>query len=354
MKFRNLAVLTLSFAPGAFPQDAAPADSSIQAYHSFLEGVLAIQDHQWQEAVKDLTQVTQLDPKQGAPWARLGEAYYGMARSARAAESDRALRNALDAYAKAVELTPEDAGYHNGYALALAASGRMDEMQPEIEKAAKLDAAKAPQYYYTFGGMLLSSGRPDAAANELAKAAAAAPTVPEVQFQYASALCSQARVTDDGKAVLPSAAVEAFRAYLQFAPDGLFTPVVRGALAFDGSAIEMTLGEPLAPKVGAPKALTIGGRVQQAKLITKPQPAYPTLARRLRVAGTVSLEALISEGGSIAGLSVVSGNPFLIGAALNTVKQWTYQPTLLKGQPVQVRTRIDVTFSPASSSRASQ
>ena len=31
-------------------------------------------------------------------------------------------------------------------------------------------------------------------------------------------------------------------------------------------------------------------------------------------------------------------------AALDAVRQWRYQPTLLNGQPVEIVTNIDVTF----------
>jgi protein TonB len=37
-------------------------------------------------------------------------------------------------------------------------------------------------------------------------------------------------------------------------------------------------------------------------------------------------------------------NPGLAQAALDAVRQWRYQPTLLNGQPVEVVTNIDVTF----------
>ena len=44
-------------------------------------------------------------------------------------------------------------------------------------------------------------------------------------------------------------------------------------------------------------------------------------------------------------LQVVSGHPLLVQAALDAVRQWRYQPTLLNGEPVEVDTEIDVIFS---------
>ena len=41
----------------------------------------------------------------------------------------------------------------------------------------------------------------------------------------------------------------------------------------------------------------------------------------------------------------ISGHPLLVPAALEAVKQWVYQPTLLNGEPVEVVTEIDVNFT---------
>lgn len=105
---------------------------------------------------------------------------------------------------------------------------------------------------------------------------------------------------------------------------------------------------PPPPKKEPPKAtgpLIVGGRVQAAKLIRNPQPVYPQIARQARISGTVELAAIIGEDGHIQELHVVSGHPLLRQAALDAVKQWVYQPTLLNEQPVKVSTTIDVIFT---------
>src|SRR3984893_5534113 len=38
--------------------------------------------------------------------------------------------------------------------------------------------------------------------------------------------------------------------------------------------------------------------------------------------------------------------PFLQQSALDAVRQWRYQPTLLNGEPVEVDTTVDLIFSP--------
>lgn len=85
--------------------------------------------------------------------------------------------------------------------------------------------------------------------------------------------------------------------------------------------------------------------VQEAKLIRKVVPAYPPLARQARISGVVHLIGIIAKNGTIRNLQVLSGHPLLVGAALNAVRQWVYQPTLLSGEPVEVICPIDVNFT---------
>ena len=93
------------------------------------------------------------------------------------------------------------------------------------------------------------------------------------------------------------------------------------------------------------RAYAVGGAVQDAKLVNRVQPIYPPLARQTRISGTVKLHAIIGKSGAVEQLQVVSGHPLLVQAALDAVRQWRYQPTLLNGEPVEVDTEIDVIFS---------
>jgi protein TonB len=94
-----------------------------------------------------------------------------------------------------------------------------------------------------------------------------------------------------------------------------------------------------------PQRIRVGGNVQQAKLVRQPRPIYPPLAKQARISGVVRLSAVISKNGTIQELQVISGHPLLVPAALEAVKQWVYQPTLLNGEPVEVVTQIDVNFT---------
>jgi periplasmic protein TonB len=101
-----------------------------------------------------------------------------------------------------------------------------------------------------------------------------------------------------------------------------------------------------APPPPRPKGpVRVGGNVQAARIVNRVQPVYPPLARQTRISGTVRLHAIISKDGTIQQLEVMSGHPLLQQAALDAVRQWRYQPTLLNGEPVEVDTTIDVIFS---------
>jgi len=102
---------------------------------------------------------------------------------------------------------------------------------------------------------------------------------------------------------------------------------------------------PLPPPVVKSDPVRISGGVQAAKLIYQVKPAYPPLARQARIQGVVILEALIGKDGSISTLRVISGHTLLTQAALDAVKQWKYQPTLLSGEPTEVVTTVTVTFT---------
>lgn len=124
-------------------------------------------------------------------------------------------------------------------------------------------------------------------------------------------------------------------------PGGQAGGVLGGIIGGVGSNL------PPPPKEG-PKRIRVGGQVQTAKLVNKVQPIYPALAKQARIQGTVRLQAVIAKDGSVVELQVLSGHPLLVQAALDAVRQWRYQPTLLNGEPVEVVTTIDVVFTLSS------
>jgi protein TonB len=131
-------------------------------------------------------------------------------------------------------------------------------------------------------------------------------------------------------------------------PGGVAGGTPGGVLGGIIGSVPSALPPPPPPPVKVvvtPKRITIGGNVQQAKLVRQPKPVYPPLAKQARISGVVHLAAVISKDGTIQDLKVISGHPLLIPSALEAVKQWVYQPTLLNGEPVEVSTQIDVNFT---------
>jgi protein TonB len=102
---------------------------------------------------------------------------------------------------------------------------------------------------------------------------------------------------------------------------------------------------PVPPAADGTKRINIGGNTQQAKLVMQPRPAYPPLAKQARISGVVHLAAVIGKEGNVIDLRVISGHPLLIPSAIQAVKNWVYQPTLLNGEPVEVSTQIDVNYT---------
>jgi protein TonB len=102
---------------------------------------------------------------------------------------------------------------------------------------------------------------------------------------------------------------------------------------------------PSPPPPAATRPIQVSGGVSQGFLIQQVRPAYPAPAIAARVQGPVVLNALISRGGTIENLRLVSGHPMLVQAALEAVRQWRYRPYLLNGEPVEVETQITVNFT---------
>jgi protein TonB len=93
------------------------------------------------------------------------------------------------------------------------------------------------------------------------------------------------------------------------------------------------------------RPVLLTSKVSLSQLIYGPKPVYPKLALVARVEGTVRLQAVISRTGQIENLHVLSGPALLTGAAIETVREWRYRPLLLNGDPAEVITEIDVTFT---------
>src|SRR4030088_884204 len=162
----------------------------------------------------------------------------------------------------------------------------------------------------------------------------------------------QVHLMDAGRLVAPKVIPKDVKIIKEEAPDmnagmtgGVPGGVPGGSMGgVIGGVIGGMGGAPPPPKPAVSR-IRQGGNVTAALLVNKVQPVYPPLARQTRISGTVRLHAIIGKDGSVQQLEVLNGHPLLQQAALDAVRQWRYQPTLLNGDPVEVDTTIDVIFS---------
>lgn len=79
--------------------------------------------------------------------------------------------------------------------------------------------------------------------------------------------------------------------------------------------------------------------VRRAK--SRVQPAYPELAKRMNISGTVKIEVVVAPNGTVKDARVVGGHPVLAGAALEAARKWRFEPA--SGEATGV---IDFRFEP--------
>ena len=91
----------------------------------------------------------------------------------------------------------------------------------------------------------------------------------------------------------------------------------------------------------APKQLTVSSEEMSHNLLNKVIPVYPPAAKKAGIQGKVVLDAVIGTDGTVESLRVLSGPQELQQSALDAVRQWTYKPYLVNGEPVEVETTVN-------------
>lgn len=98
------------------------------------------------------------------------------------------------------------------------------------------------------------------------------------------------------------------------------------------------------PRLQPDGPVKIGGQVKEPRLISSPPPVYPQTAIHMNIQGDVVIQAVIDKSGNVAEAHVVSGPPMLRAAALDALRRWKYQPSMLDGQPIAVQTLVTIHF----------
>ena len=75
------------------------------------------------------------------------------------------------------------------------------------------------------------------------------------------------------------------------------------------------------------------------KVLSRVAPAYPELAKKMHIRGTVRVEAIVRPNGTVKSTRVLGGNPVLVNAAQDAVTKWKFEPA--QGETTEV---VQLTF----------
>ena len=124
-----------------------------------------------------------------------------------------------------------------------------------------------------------------------------------------------------------------------FNPDDVKAP----SAAITNQEVRVSLEEP--PPAPRPILKPISGGVLNGTAISLPQPFYPEAAKRMRTAGTVTVEVILDETGKVVSATATSGPTILRDAAVQAALKAKFSPTKLSGQPVKVSGVINYKFA---------
>lgn len=100
------------------------------------------------------------------------------------------------------------------------------------------------------------------------------------------------------------------------------------------------------PVAAARPPLRVGGSIREPRIRYRAQPTYPDGAKEARAAGVVILELTIAPEGHVVDAKVLRGvHPELDQAAIDAVKEWVYEPTIVGGSPVPLLMTVTVRFA---------
>lgn len=109
---------------------------------------------------------------------------------------------------------------------------------------------------------------------------------------------------------------------------------------------DVVFGVPDAPPALEPEGpQRVGGQIREPRKLVEVRPTYPEIARKARIEGVVILELTVDRQGTVRDVQVLRGLPMgLTEAAVEAVRQWRYEPTLLSGRPIEVLIVVTVNF----------
>jgi protein TonB len=86
------------------------------------------------------------------------------------------------------------------------------------------------------------------------------------------------------------------------------------------------------------------GGIVPAKILSQPQPPFPSWAKGLDLDGVVTLDAVIDEKGNVTTAKPLSGPRPLQRAAEQAVGLWEFEPARSGGKPIASHMTLTVEF----------
>jgi TonB family protein len=127
-------------------------------------------------------------------------------------------------------------------------------------------------------------------------------------------------------------------------PSNTGVSVSSGSGSTASSSSGVAAGVRLQPGASSDAPVRVGGNVPPPRKIRDAAAVTPRAARDAGVFGTVILEITIDPEGAVRDARVLRSIPLLDAAALDAVRQWRYEPTMLNDRPVSVVVTVPITF----------
>jgi tetratricopeptide (TPR) repeat protein len=248
---------------------AAKENSTVKTLNEKLAAAKTAADGgDFDTAIAQITEATQMDPSRDLLWAKLADYDLGSAaKQTDTAEKTKRYEAAVANYQKAVDLKqksldaaqqkPPDAtkvlaSFYNNLGKAEAQLGKTDDAVKAYNQAAQLDPAGAGMYYFNLGAILTNANTKNdsemrkAAAEAFDKAIAADPNRADAYYWKGTNLIGAATLQGD-KMVAPPGTAEAFQKYLELQPTGPHAEEAKAMLQGLGASVETSYGKKKAP-----------------------------------------------------------------------------------------------------------
>ncbi len=105
------------------------------------------------------------------------------------------------------------------------------------------------------------------------------------------------------------------------------------------------IDEPPPPPPAPPRLIVpVSGDGLERKVLSKPLPVYPPIAKAARAFGTVRVQVVVDEKGKVTSAKAISGHPLLQQAAVQAAYQARLAPAVLAGEAIKLSGLLSYNF----------